>query len=683
MYPNEKVVKNLNISSRLPAWGDDDPSATSASPMLPPAEPLGERFLRWFHHPWRFLHADAPDWGKRPDWKFEQAYYLEPRNLWREYRNRTCLLGLGFGRLTGYVMLDVDAGSPWHPHNDQSAFKHLLGVLETIGLCRVVVVRSSASGGLHVYYFLAAPVSTWSLACAVENALWDAGIVLAPGELESFPNAKSWGSYYHPHRLPLQEGSYLLDADWEPCTDDLEAFLDAAERAADGQDHGALQAALRHAKKPRRRRLVRQSTTLGDRHAGCRADLEAAIAEGWTGHGQTNQLLRLIAKYAHMWLGLQGHALVQSMVEIARSCPGYETWCRHQHEIEKRCREWARWAERQHSPYASHPQRQGSYRASMAAVERQEGNNIVAFHQPNAERQRQALSRLQHCVALLQEAEALPQLASERSRALIIKSKEIYDGVGFSQSTLHKLPYLALWHPDYLASQVDDGSLLDPWDEGMPEACVNPVPEPLYTQFAMEVVGQPILFLPPAADGHPSSALQLEVEPLDSSITTAYPCFFERNAPLGHQQTLSMEQVSLLPSLDSPQSPVPECAASPLGCDPVSQPPAPAENPPVGDDGALLSNDELAARRQSLVEHQGSFLYRGPSAHTLVRLTGQKRMVVRGVHLGQEVVICTEAWTLHPQLLYVKPLRGADDWLDGVQVRWDCLHPQPPPLSVE
>jgi hypothetical protein len=364
----------------------------------------------------------------------------------------------------------------------------------------------------------------------------------------------------------------------------------------------------------------------------------------------------------------------------------------------------------------------------MAAVERQETNNIVAFHQPNAERQRQALSRLRHCVALLQEAEALPLPASERSRALIAKSKEIYDGVGFSQSTLHKLSYLALWHPAYLAPQVDDGPLPDPWDDALPEACVNPVPEPVYMQFAMEVMGGGPLLLPPARDGvsvvsgsggqfqqslnsltsfhslensskllsvtsFPDSASSNHFIPSSpstseqdsSSISFPYPPVAPAAASPAHKHSLSNTEGALL---QPPSEPLPEaleaCHACPP-CYPTLETASPAEIASSADAArsSLREDELLEARRNALLRDAGIFLYAGSAAYSLVSLQGKAKMQVRGVRCGEPVQLCPDSLHSNPRLIYVKPLQGADDWRGGIAVRWDALNPLVNLPSVE
>ena len=49
------------------------------------------------------------------------------------------------------------------------------------------------------------------------------------------------------------------------------------------------------------------------------------------------------------------------MVEFAINLPGYREYCRHQHEIEKRCRDWARSIENFYRRLYENPKRGETY----------------------------------------------------------------------------------------------------------------------------------------------------------------------------------------------------------------------------------------------------------------------------------------------------------------------------------
>lgn len=414
-------------------------------PQPQPLDPIGQRFLSHFHHGWGFIFAPTPKTGERPHWQTENRYPLQPRNLWQQYLDDSVLLGLRFDKETSYLLIDLDRKSKLHPANSYIKYKQLLGCLEEIGLCRPVPIQSSDSGGLHIYYFLSEKQPSFLLACAIKQTLEAAGFKIRAGELEIFPNCKVYSqgrpSSFNAHRLPLQAGSFLLDDSLMPWSEDIEDLMDAADWSAGGQDYEALSGAIAVA---RFQKIVkfpyRQRSTIDQ----WRHDIEERLGEGWTGHGQTNDLLKDIACYGIVFRHLSGQALVDYIVITACQSPGYTQWCRHQHEIEQRARDWARCCEGFYTPYAGTPKRLNSYKQQFGT---EEENKVIELH-PNEQRQQETLERIRAIVAQLQATEQFPQRTSDRAMAIIAASKAQY-GKGVSQTTLHKPIYLPLWHPDH------------------------------------------------------------------------------------------------------------------------------------------------------------------------------------------------------------------------------------------
>jgi hypothetical protein len=417
----------------------------AALPTLEPLDPLGQRFLKYFNHGWGFIYAPTPKSGDRPLWQTETRYPLQPRNLWQQYLNNSVLLGLRFGKQTNYLLLDIDSSSKLHPTNSRIKYQQVLACLEDIGLCRPIPIQSSERGGLHVYYFLEEKQHSYTLACAVQQTLEAAGFKIRGGQLEIFPNSKVYSqgrpSNFNAHRLPLQPGSYLLDDCLEAYSDDIEDFLDAADWSASGQDYSALAVALTQASS---KKIVKFPYHQRNAAEQWQHDLSERISEGWTGHGQTNELLKDIACYGIVFRQLSGSTLVDYIVLTASQSPGYVDWCRHQHEIEQRAREWARCCEGFYTPYASIPNRANSYKEQFGVFDE---NKVIDLH-PNFKRQQETLERIRSIVAQLQQTETFPERTSDRANAIIAASKAQY-GKGVSQTTLHKPIYLPLWHPDH------------------------------------------------------------------------------------------------------------------------------------------------------------------------------------------------------------------------------------------
>lgn len=418
----------------------------NSSSSLVLADPLAARFCQYFSYPWRHIFAPVSvEPGEKLQWHTAK-YFLDARTLWRRHQDPDTMVGLRFGDETPYCLLDIDRGSPYHPANDPAGFKAVKAALEEIGLCRPLVVQSSDSGGVHVYFFLASPVPTFALACAIKFALEDAGFRLRCGQLEAFPNTKAWGSYYNGHRLPLQLGSYLLDDDQQPLTSDLALFLDAADTAAANQDLIALQF---HAEKAKIRYKPRRIGGLPEDHAQWKRDWEEQIATGWTGHGQTNVLLQIIVGYGMVWEGLSGSALEDWAVDTATKAPGYEQYCRHQHEIRLRVRDWIRSSDElnnYYSPYRSWPRRLGSFKKVVG-----DAVNTGLPFKTNSERSEQAQNRIKQVVSLLEAAGTLPKMIIARIKAIIVKAKEVFS-TSISHKTLSK--HLTLWHPKHYKSET-------------------------------------------------------------------------------------------------------------------------------------------------------------------------------------------------------------------------------------
>lgn len=387
---------------------------------LTPTELPAAKFTAIWHI-WDFLQANIPTAGHKPSWERVTTYPLEPRPLFRRWCSSTELVGVSFGATTGYFLSDIDIRSLYHPQNSRENFRLFLSCLETLGLVRPIIIQSSESGGLHIYFPLAAPVKTFHLAHLVRQTLEQAGLEIKAGQLELFPNTKTWKpqgqgiSLYNAHRLPLQQGSYLLDSDLNPQGNDLEQFLTQWEQAAASQDQQILEWAIANTKIEK----VTPITQARSRKAEIwYQDEQSRIQQGWTGPSQTNELLLSIGRFGRVFEGLEGEALLSYMVSQAKASPGYRQHCRHQHEIVLRCREWQQQVEQIYSPYRSRPKRP------------RRGTS-------NEQRTHQAQQRIKAAVAALEEHKELPQKIKARVQAIT--------SYGIAAQTLYK--YKELWYP--------------------------------------------------------------------------------------------------------------------------------------------------------------------------------------------------------------------------------------------
>lgn len=395
-----------------------------------PADPIGQRLCEIFgRYRWSFIQAIAPSDAKsKPDWKTEKRYPIKSRVLWQQWQDAAQLIGVRFDDITVYALIDIDINSPYHPRQNPESLTIIQAALETIGIARTVTVRSSWSGGLHLYIPLPEAISTFNLSLAIKQCLEAQALEIKAGQLEIFPNDKAYGVVckieYRAHRLPLQpgSGSHLLDEDLNPLSNQLIDFFSAWDIAASGQDMVVLRRALKIARENRHKSI--KPRKLGNVEAW-RVDLETTLAQGWTGHGQTNHLLKEIGCYGVVFMELSGEALVDFMHEQVMGSPGYRDWCRHQQEIKMRVRVWARAVEKYYWPLGSHPKP----RPDAA-------NDIVPFNQRLAAA---AQERIRAAVAQLEADNALPEQTTQRAVAIAHLART-------SHSTLYQ--HKVLWHPD-------------------------------------------------------------------------------------------------------------------------------------------------------------------------------------------------------------------------------------------
>ncbi|MBE7385170.1 MAG: hypothetical protein F6J95_027655 [Leptolyngbya sp. SIO1E4] len=397
-----------------------------------PTSPLGQKLCDLFgRQPWDFLQAPLPPPGKQVEWITIKNYPLRPRVLWQQWQNPEQLIGVRFTHETAYGLLDIDAGSPYC---NPEAIIDIRAALETIGITRTLLLRSSHSNGLHLYIPLAEPVKTFDLAVALYECLKTQGFAISPGQLEIFPNVKTYGVeriiHYNGHRLPLQPGtgSCLLDDHLNPIGDNLEQFFRLWEGAAAHQAMDELRHALKigrdnHRQKPRR---ARQSF---NKVESWRQDLETDTAEGWTGHGQTNHLLKVIACHGHVFLGLEANDLIAHTLETALHLPGYRQYCRHQRDIHIRVQAWCKAVQHYYWPLGSEPKRDSK------------AKDIPALNL-NEQRSQDARQRIQAAMQTLRERDALPTTTKRRAEAIV---REVH----ISSKTLYRPENLKLWHPEH------------------------------------------------------------------------------------------------------------------------------------------------------------------------------------------------------------------------------------------
>jgi hypothetical protein len=478
-------------------------SPPKIEPQLPASE-LGKRYVKYFSHPWSAIVAPAlipfaaNNFHSKPAWTTID-YYLQPSELWAYHQNNDLLVGIRFGSYTRYATIDIDTGSDYH---NLEAYQTIKAALEDIGILDIVPIQSSHSGGYHLIIPFTAQIPTFNLACALEQTIKDTGGNISAGQIEIFPNPKPWGkdsiTNYKAIRCPMQPGSgaLLLDEDLQPISDSVATFLDHCDHAASRQDLSKLRYACKKARKRHTREQYRQKA--GIKIEQWQADWEQIIATGWTGYGQTNTLLQIIVGYGIVFLDLQDENLIKYAVETARNAPGYTQYCRHQHRIETRVRDWVKCTIRHqwYTPYASYPKRPlGTYLNTFALAiadireitKYQNQNNVIPFEKPKSKNQQRSEQTQKRIKSIVQKLETQPRIqeyriiegqntlqvqtelnievkqqqltesglsegVTERSQQISAEYKRQYNKT-LSQNTLYKHKHL--WHPQWY--------IPDPW----------------------------------------------------------------------------------------------------------------------------------------------------------------------------------------------------------------------------
>lgn len=467
-------------------------------PPIFPSDPVGAEFCKWFWstneswNGWDWICGTPPTPTAKTLWETQKKFPIQPVELWHRFLDSNEAIGVRFKTDCKYLLIDIDRASPNHPANNPADYMMVIYTLRSIGLVGIVVLQSTWSGGIHLYFPLPTPVNSFKLACRARLALEHQGFKIASGQLEIFPNTKPYAqtgfTLFNAHRLPLQpgSGSCLLDDALQPESESVEDLLRAFKSAASLQDMELLESGLKadyDQFKKRRFKSSENSLTKWQCY------LESIKAQGWTGQGQTNQILLHLAAIARVFLRLSGNELVAAVESMAKSAPGYEQYCNHKRDIHQRAKDIASCAESYYWKFGSEPCREGTYaenfhRESGISKRQQPANNITNFKTCFL-----ASERIKQAVATLQKSSSLPDTTKARMSAIVATAKK--SGSGISATTLYKPQNLPLWHPDhYQTAQQGVTALLKPVSstpdptqepeqklpESAPEALLHPLP---------------------------------------------------------------------------------------------------------------------------------------------------------------------------------------------------------------
>jgi hypothetical protein len=387
------------------------------------------------------------------DWATNNHHPLSPGEFVRLHQDPEKIIGVRFGSETQYLMSDIDRGSSIHPFKDLLRFHQFLNQMAEFGLTDPIIGHSSDSEGIHVYWVFDRLLPTFNLAAAAKQFLEESGFKVAKGELEIFPNPKSFAppgekpTMYNGHRLPCQPNSgwVLLDRDGdvlysEDCSyqAQVEDFVNRAQTSE--QDMALLDRQVKKYSQQYRDSRKKTYGGIGNNNysataAAWKQDLEESIEVGWTGQSQTNDLLFIILEYVVVFEGVEGRQeQIDRIKEIALNCPGYQQYCGHQRNIDSRIRDIVK----DHKYYAY----------GTAQGQRQEES--VRVRPKSQVRQTEVKNRLIASVeAVKTELGKLPDRIGDLIDEIQAKSQMLF-GKKFGKNTLNTHQYKILWHPNFL-----------------------------------------------------------------------------------------------------------------------------------------------------------------------------------------------------------------------------------------
>ena len=381
------------------------------------------QFLQLFSHRYDYIR-------KSENWT-TCTNYLNDTLLLALWESTDEIIGVRFGPKTKYCLLDIDINSPHHPHNSNN-LKEVLGALEEVGLTKPVTIQSSHSKGLHIYYCFKSEVPTYSLGYLLFSTITKSKFKIKPGHLEIFPNTKRYVvtknrkefTKYNGHRLPLQEGSFLLDKDYIPYSNTIKSFISAVTESSESHDTEFIEETIKAAKKDKNqyRKLNHKKEKIIEMW---KKDLAKIMEKGWVDYHQTNTILLEVSKYIIVFTQTEEHKQLSKMVEIVTGLPGYKEYCRHQHEIQKRCKDWLRYSRRFY------------WRIGSTKTRKSETSFKEHFGEIDANRKKQenAKYRLAETLKHIKETEFIS--VASLFDSITTQSKKLF-GKGFSNRTLYK-----------------------------------------------------------------------------------------------------------------------------------------------------------------------------------------------------------------------------------------------------
>jgi hypothetical protein len=444
------LISSISQNAQETAQSKKSPETATTITLQNTANTIPQPHLLFPHH-WGSIAAAMPEVGEKPDWRTIK-YKLQASDLDRLFASEQDLVGVRFAKLTKYLLIDIDIRSLCHPAVNKTEWDRFLKALEDVGLTDRIIVRSSHSGGIHVYFWFSEAIETFKIAQLLWSVCHKGGFALRAGNIETFPNAKKFTltpSLYNGHRLPLQpaSGSILLDEDLE----EVATFDSWAEFchlvSSSHQNMEELKRKLIWGEKHHKKHcLYRGGLAVGPSAAEWLKSLEDRLDLGWTGHSQTNELIRVAC--VKSWVFGDGTRDEAFVINQLQGLPGFQEFCGHQHEIADRVQDWMDCVTKQYWPYCRPDLR------PFASMQTEQPAEKAPVSKKSTKLQDDVRDRLRKTVAELID-QPLPTKIGEIVQMIQAKAKEIFGKV-FSIGTLYNYRYAPEWRilVDKAQSQV-------------------------------------------------------------------------------------------------------------------------------------------------------------------------------------------------------------------------------------
>ena len=244
---------------------------------------------------------------------------------------------------TLFALIDIDnkpsRTSRYHPFAGSDGIQSVVDALATIGLKKPLIVQSSFSGGVHLIYSFEKTVPSKELAVAMRGALIQAGIEIASGTLELFPDIADGKVNLQPIRTPLSgDKNCVFLEDLCVWSDDLAVFKCLFDQSAKCNMLNSFAIAppvIDDSFSNTRGPLYRSKYSTGSRYSLLKC--KNRLLSGFTASGQSQEIKLCALIIAGVDEGINDPGVMRERVcQLIQECPGFHQFCSHQRQIQNR-----------------------------------------------------------------------------------------------------------------------------------------------------------------------------------------------------------------------------------------------------------------------------------------------------------------------------------------------------------